>query len=79
MRVPADLRNEGGVLVSAMADFLDVDEAGVQAIVTDMGNVRLKVDSTAHPSKSAYLEPDDAEALGNLLIQRAHEARKAQS
>ena len=74
MQVPADMRNEGGILVATMADFLDVDETGVQAVVVQ-DTVQLIVDSTSHPAKSVHLEPDDAEALGYLLIMRARQAR----
>ena len=75
MQVPKDLRNEGGILVSTMADILDVDGAGVQVTVTDLGNIKLTVDSTSYPSQAVHLDPDDAVALADLLRLRAREAR----
>jgi hypothetical protein len=41
--------------------------------------VKIKVDSTAYPNKVIRLEPDDADALADLIRQRAAEARKAAS
>jgi len=78
MRVTKGMTTEGGASLIDEADFLDVDDTGVQATQNDV-TVKLTVDSTAYPSKSVWLEPDDADALGDLLKQRAAECRAAQA
>lgn len=75
MQVTPEMTTEGGSRLDKMADFLDADEVGVQAILSNTGHVKLTVDSTAWPSKSAYLDADDADALGDLLKARASELR----
>lgn len=76
MRVTEGMTTEGGARLAEMADFLDVDDTGVQ-VTQDAVCVKLTVDSTAYPPHSAWLDPDDADALGDLLKLRAAECRKS--
>jgi hypothetical protein len=78
MRVTPGMTTEAGGDLTRLADFLDVDGAGVLATVTDYGTVKLAVDSTAYPSPAANLSPDDTDALADLLKMRAREARGVQ-
>jgi len=76
MRVTPDMKNEGGVPVSRDADFLGLDDTGIQA-KRDAEHVRITADSTAYPNKTVWLDADDAEAFGLQLIALAAEARAA--
>jgi hypothetical protein len=78
MRVTPDMTTEGGTLLIRDADFLGVDDTGIQS-KQDAEHVRVTVDSTAYPNKTVWLDPDDAEALGLQLIAQAAEARKARA
>jgi selenocysteine lyase/cysteine desulfurase len=71
------MTTEGGGSLSKLADILAEDEVGVQAVLAEIGDlVKLVVDSTCTTcSKHAYLTPDDADALADLLKMRAREAR----
>jgi hypothetical protein len=62
-----------------LADLLGEDETGVKVEYEYDGSVRLKVDSTAYPSKSVWLTPDDADALADLIKAKAAQARARQS
>lgn len=77
MRVTPGMRDEFGGDLAKSADILAEDEVGVKAEVSWMGDqVMLTVDSTCTTcSKHAYLTPDDADALADLLKMRAREAR----
>lgn len=75
MRVTPDMKTEGGQSLSELADLLGEDQVGVKAETHPDGTVKLTVDSTAYPNKSVWLDPDDADALGDLLKMRAREAR----
>ena len=78
MRVTPEMTTEAGGRLDEFADFLDVSDDGVRAVVVPRGLVKLVVNSTGYPSMSAWLDPDDAEGVGVLLIQRAAEARALQ-
>ncbi len=75
MRVTPEMTTESGSLLSTMADFIDDEGTGLQVVVHDGGLVKLIVGSTEYPNKSGWLEPDDADALADLLKMRAREAR----
>jgi len=70
------MKNEGGIPVIRDADFLGLDDTGIQS-KQDAAHVRVTVDSTAYPNKTVWLDADDAEAFGRQLIAQAAEARKA--
>lgn len=75
MQVTPEMTTEAGGRLDKLADFLDADETGVRAVLSDGGHVKLTVGSTEYPNKSAYLDADDADALGDLLKARAAELR----
>ncbi len=62
-----------------LADILGEDETGIKVELEYDGSIRVKVDSTAYPSTSIWLEPDDADALGDLIKAKAAEGRARQS
>jgi hypothetical protein len=74
MRVTADMTTESGEAMLRLADFIDDEGAGVRATEGN-GKVRVRVDSTKYPSEYVDLDPDDADALADLIRQRAAEAR----
>lgn len=77
MLVTPGMRDEFGGDLAKSADIVAEDEVGVQAELAWSGDqVKLTVDSTCTTcSKHAYLTPDDADALADLLKMRAREAR----
>jgi hypothetical protein len=75
MRVTEDMKTGSGAALILLADFLDEDGAGVRATVTDAGNVKFAIDSTAYPCQAVHLNPDDADDLAQLIHLRAAEAR----
>jgi hypothetical protein len=75
MRVTKNMTNESGSPLSELADFLGLDDVGIQATTDAYGCVNIKVDSTAYPNKVIRLEPDDADALADLIKRKAAEAR----
>ena len=75
MRVTPEMTTEAGSRLDKLADILTEDRTGVQAVLSEIGDVKLTVDSTATTGKSVYLDPDDADALADLLRMRAREAR----
>jgi hypothetical protein len=75
MRVTESMTIESGAPLSELADFIGLDDVGVQVTADFFGCVKIKVDSTAYPSKVIRLEPDDADALADLIKRKAAEAR----
>jgi hypothetical protein len=77
MRVTEDMKTEGGTPLIRDADFLGMDDVGIQVTQDGEGDgaVRIVVDSTAYPNEHVYLTPDDAEECGWLVIERANESR----
>jgi hypothetical protein len=74
MRVTPDMTTEGGSRLDKLADFLGLDDTGVQ--VSDDGDgVRLTTDSTATRGSSAWLNPEDALGVAWLLIEHAVKVR----
>jgi hypothetical protein len=59
-----------------LADFEDDDETGVKVTISQE-RVRVKTDSYSFRATSVWLDADDAEGLGRLLIAKAAELRKA--
>lgn len=82
MRITGEMPVEPGGTVEAhgalldLADFQDDDETGVKVTISQE-RVRVKVDSYSFSARSVWLDADDAEGLGRLLIARAAECRKA--
>jgi len=75
MRVTKGMTTESGARLDALADFLGQDDVGIQVTTDGCGDVKIEVDSTAYPSKSILVDPDTADALADLIRQRAAEAR----
>jgi len=69
---------EGGCLLD-MADVLGHDGEGVKIKLAQFmpGLICVTVDSTAHPSRTAFIGPDEAEHLAQLLIAHAAAAKQA--
>lgn len=74
MRVTEGMTTEGGEPLSRLADFIDDEGSGVLTSV-GYGRVRVRVDSVKYPSEYVDLDPDDADALAQLIHLRAAEAR----
>lgn len=75
MRVTPEMTTESGARLDLLADFLGQDDIGVKVTADGRGNVKIEVDSTAYPPKRVCLDPDDADALAQLIHLRAAEAR----
>ena len=84
MRITEDMPLEAGGTVEThgalidLADFQDDDETGVKVTI-GQDRVRVKTDSYSPWGKSVWLDADDAEGLGRLLITRAAELRAAEA
>lgn len=82
MRITPDMPCEPGTTVEThgalidWADFQDDDKTGIKVTVT-YGHVRVKVDSFNPFGSTIWLDADDAEGLGRLLIAKAAELRKS--
>lgn len=59
-----------------LADFQDDDKTGVKVTIS-LDRVRVKTDSYSFRATSVWLDADDTEALGRLLIAKADELRIA--
>jgi hypothetical protein len=75
MRVTEDMTTQSGEAMLRLADFIDDEGAGIRATAGIAGKVRVRVDSTKYPSEYVDLDPDDADALADLIRQRAAETR----
>jgi hypothetical protein len=76
MRVTKDMKVEFGTTrLIDYADVLGTDEVTGAQVTVDRDEVRLVVDPLSTDSLYIDMDPDTAEDLGLLLIQRAAEAR----
>jgi hypothetical protein len=76
MKVTENMTTEAGGALSRLADILTEDGVGIQLSTAEVGDfAKLTVDSTAYPNKSAYLDPDDCDALADMLRAKANELR----
>lgn len=82
MRITPDMPLEEGGTVEThgalldLADFEDDDKTGVKVTISQE-RVRVKTDSYSFRATSVWLNAEDANALGHLLIAKADELRKA--
>lgn len=80
MIVTPDMPKEPGTTVEfsgaliELANLIVIDDVGIK-VTHNTEWVQLEVDSFSYPHSTAYMEPDDAEALGRLLIDQANKAR----
>ena len=80
MRITEDMPLEPGATVEThgalidLADFQDDDGTGVKVTIRQ-DRVRVKTDSYNPFGSSIWLDADDADGLGHLLIARAAELR----
>ena len=72
-KIPGLTVDEAGRMLD-MADIIAEDETGLK-VTSEYSRVMLCVDSLCYPSKTAYMTPDDAEILAELLIAHAKAAR----
>lgn len=80
MRVTQDMTHpDSSRNMIEAADFIDADGTGIKAAVQRTGEIRIAVDSLSWPLESIWLDPDDAEAFGQRLIELAREARERRS
>jgi hypothetical protein len=81
MRITEDMPREAGGSVELhgalidLADFQDDDETGVKVTIRQE-RVRVEVDSYSAFGSSVWLNAEDANGLGHLLIAKADELRK---
>jgi hypothetical protein len=82
MIVTPDMPKEAGSTVEFsgklqdLADIIGWDEVGAKVTTRDYQQcVKLEIDSFSYPHSTMYMDPDDAEALGKLLIEKAKIAR----
>ena len=71
---PGGTTETHGALIS-LADFQDDDETGVKATIIQ-DRVRVKTDSYSTSGRSVWLDADDTEEFGRLLIGLAAELRE---
>lgn len=79
MKVPADMRNEGGVPVASMADFLGNDEATGVKVGTDTDytdELTIVVDATAWPNERVTLDLDTAEEMARDILAKVAVKRR---
>jgi hypothetical protein len=80
MKITAEMPLEPGGTVEThgalidLADFEDDNETGIKVTISQE-RVRVKTDSYSINARSVWLDADDAEGLGHLLIARAAELR----
>jgi len=76
MRVTPEMTTEGGGRLDKLADVLDVDGRGARVTLDGLErHVKLIAASTEYPNLPLYFDADTADALGDLLKQRAAELR----
>jgi hypothetical protein len=75
MRVTPEMTTEGGGSLLHLADFTGMDDTGIKVTGDDRwGTVNIEVDSAIHPSKTIRMDPDDIDALCELLQEKKREA-----
>lgn len=75
MKVTEDMLTEGGGQLIKLADFIGLDDTGIQVIISqDM--IKIIMDSFAYPNKSGWFTADDAEGIADLLKAKAAELRE---